>query len=89
MQTSVMVDMQATDPGGLEGDWRDDALCAQVDPELFFPDTGGSPVAAKRVCGRCHVRAECLEYALATCQRWGVWGGMSEQERRKLKRRTG
>lgn len=65
-------------------EWMADGLCAQVDPELFFPEKGGSPVEAKQVCDRCAVRAECLEAALARRERYGVWGGMSERERRKL-----
>lgn len=68
--------------------WRDKALCAQTDPEAFFPDRGGSVREAKRVCRACEVRAECLEYALEHDERFGVWGGMSERERRRLKRRA-
>jgi WhiB family redox-sensing transcriptional regulator len=66
--------------------WQDRALCAQTDPEAFFPEKGGSTRDAKRVCRRCPVRAECLEYALETDQRFGIWGGMSERERRRIKR---
>ena len=66
--------------------WMDLALCAQVDPEAFFPEKGASPRAAKRVCTECPVRTQCLEYALANGERFGVWGGLSEQERRKLMR---
>ena len=69
-------------------DWRDDALCAETDPESFFPEKGGSTVAAKRVCRSCEVRAECLEYALEHDERFGIWGGMSERERRRLKRQA-
>ena len=72
------------DPDGL--DWHDQALCAQTDPEAFYPDKGGSTREAKRVCRSCDVRAECLEYALEHDERHGVWGGMSERERRRLKR---
>jgi WhiB family redox-sensing transcriptional regulator len=68
--------------------WRDLALCAETDPEAFFPEKGGSTREAKKVCGGCEVRRECLEYALASDQRFGIWGGMSERERRKLKRRV-
>jgi WhiB family redox-sensing transcriptional regulator len=66
--------------------WRDGALCAETDPEAFFPEKGGSVRAAKRVCGACDVRAECLEYALEHDERFGIWGGTSERERRRLKR---
>ncbi len=68
--------------------WQDRALCAQTDPEAFFPEKGGSTREAKRVCTVCEVRAECLEYALANDERFGIWGGLSERERRKLKRRA-
>jgi WhiB family redox-sensing transcriptional regulator len=68
--------------------WQHKALCAQVDPDLHFPDKGESAAPAKRVCRSCEVRAECLEYALSheDMARRGVWGGMSERERRRLKR---
>ena len=68
--------------------WQERALCAQTDPEAFFPEKGGSTREAKRVCASCEVRAECLEYALASDERFGIWGGLSERERRKLKRRA-
>ena len=66
-----------------------EALCAQTDPEAFFPEKGGSTREAKRVCQSCTVRTECLEYALAQDERFGIWGGLSERERRKLKRAAG
>lgn len=66
--------------------WRDDALCAQTDPEIFFPEQGGTNAEAKRVCVVCDVRSECLEYALEHHERFGIWGGLSEHERRKIKR---
>ena len=65
-----------------------DALCAQTDPEAFFPEKGGSTRDAKRICSSCDVRGECLEYALNNDERFGIWGGLSERERRKLKRRA-
>ena len=68
--------------------WQERALCAQTDPEAFFPEKGGSTREAKRVCTSCEVRAECLEYALANDERFGIWGGLSERERRKLKKRA-
>ena len=68
--------------------WQERALGAQTDPEAFFPEKGGSTREAKRVCATCEVREECLEYALANDERFGIWGGMSERERRKLKRRA-
>lgn len=68
--------------------WQEMALCAQTDPEAFFPEKGGSTREAKRVCASCEVREQCLEYALANDERFGIWGGLSERERRKLKRRA-
>ncbi|WP_067687568.1 WhiB family transcriptional regulator [Nocardia jejuensis] len=61
--------------------WYDRAICAQTDPESFFPDQGGSNREAKRICGTCLVRAECLEYALTHNQQYGIWGGMTLRER--------
>jgi WhiB family redox-sensing transcriptional regulator len=71
-----------------EVSWQERALCAQTDPEAFFPEKGGSTREAKKVCVSCEVRAECLEYALEHDERFGIWGGLSERERRKLKRRA-
>jgi WhiB family redox-sensing transcriptional regulator len=71
------------DPG--ETEWQDQALCAQVDPELFFVEKGGTARPAKRICRECPVRAECLEYALESDQGFGIWGGLSERERRRMK----
>jgi WhiB family transcriptional regulator, redox-sensing transcriptional regulator len=68
--------------------WQERALCAQTDPEAFFPEKGGSTREAKKVCLTCDVRSECLEYALANDERFGIWGGLSERERRKLKKRA-
>lgn len=67
-------------------EWQDRALCAQTDPEAFFPEKGGSTREAKRICLGCEVRDECLEYALANDERFGIWGGLSERERRRLKK---
>jgi len=68
--------------------WQTDALCAQTDPEAFFPEKGGSTRDAKKVCGGCNVRSQCLEYALANDERFGIWGGLSERERRRLRKRA-
>jgi WhiB family redox-sensing transcriptional regulator len=67
--------------------WHLRALCPQTDPEAFFPEKGGSTREAKRICAACEVRVECLEYALANDERFGIWGGYSERERRRLKQR--
>ncbi len=69
--------------------WQTDALCSQTDPEAFFPEKGGSTRDAKRIGSSCDVRGECLEYALGNDERFGIWGGLSERERRKLKRQAG
>lgn len=66
--------------------WMDRALCADTDPEMFFPVPGANPNAAKRVCSACPVRTECLEYALEHDERWGVWGGLSVEERERVQR---
>ena len=68
--------------------WQERALCAQTDPEAFFPEKGGSTREAKRVCLSCDVRVECLEYALSNDERFGIWGGLSERERRRVKKRA-
>lgn len=65
--------------------WVERALCRETDPEAFFPEQGGAAAPAKRVCAVCLVRAECLTYALDNDERFGVWGGLSERERRRLK----
>jgi WhiB family transcriptional regulator, redox-sensing transcriptional regulator len=66
--------------------WQERARCREFDPEVFFPEKGGSSREAKRICAECEVRIECLNYALRRDERYGVWGGMSERERRRLKR---
>lgn len=68
------------------GDWREWALCAEVDPDAFFPEKGESTRSAKAICRRCLVRVECLRSALANDERFGVWGGLSDRERRRLRR---
>jgi WhiB family redox-sensing transcriptional regulator len=60
------------------------SLCREVDPEIFFPSKGGSTKAAKRICNQCVHKADCLERALARGERYGIYGGKSEQERRRI-----
>ena len=77
--------------GAADYTWRDRALCRDTDPELFFPvgTTGLALVQidkARQVCGECEVRSECLDFALETNQDSGVWGGLSEEERRVIRR---
>jgi len=69
-----------------ELDWRLLGTCRQVDPELWYPDKGASVKDPKRVCRSCPVRDQCLEYAMDHDERYGVWGGLSERERRRLRR---
>ena len=71
-----------------EQSWHESALCAETDPEAFFPEKGGSTREAKKICTGCQVRSECLEYALSNDERFGIWGGLSERERRRLRRRA-
>ena len=83
-----LLDLAGQDSDEVELTWQERALCAQTDPEAFFPEKGGSTREAKKVCVGCDVRPECLEYALANDERFGIWGGLSERERRKLKKRA-
>jgi WhiB family redox-sensing transcriptional regulator len=69
-------------------EWMRDGLCAQTDPEAFFPERGGSTRDAKAVCASCPVLVECRTYGMEHNERFGVWGGLSERERRVLRRRA-
>ncbi|HSH23249.1 MAG TPA: WhiB family transcriptional regulator [Acidimicrobiales bacterium] len=76
---------------GLDGQcdelsWQRLANCLGVDPDLFFPERGASTREAKEVCRGCVVRDECLDYALANGEKFGIWGGLSERERRRVRR---
>ena len=84
MRELFLLDWDDADDAG----WQERALCAQTDPEALFPEKGGSTREAKKVCLTCEVRDECLEYALMNDERFGIWGGLSERERRKLKKRA-
>lgn len=66
--------------------WFEEASCAESDPEAWFPEKGCSTREAKRICDGCPVRDECLAYALARREKFGIWGGLSERERRVLLR---
>jgi WhiB family transcriptional regulator, redox-sensing transcriptional regulator len=66
--------------------WQERANCLGVDPDLFFPERGASTREAKAVCRSCEVRVDCLEYALAHGEKFGIWGGLSERERRRVRR---
>lgn len=75
-------------------DWQRSALCAQTDPDLFFPDShqprryAEATQWAKAVCVQCPVRLDCLEYALTLTERHGIWGGLSEDELHQLDRQA-
>jgi WhiB family transcriptional regulator, redox-sensing transcriptional regulator len=71
----------------LDTSWQELANCLGVDPDLFFPERGASTREAKEVCRGCVVRPDCLEFALANGEKFGIWGGMSERERRRIRRR--
>ncbi len=70
----------------LIGNWTEESNCRGVDPDLFFPERGVSTREAKDVCRGCIVRLECLEYSLENGEKFGIWGGLSERERRRLRR---
>ena len=72
--------------GAEDTSWQDYANCLGVDPDLFFPERGASTREAKEVCRGCVVRDDCLEYALRNGEKFGIWGGMSERERRRIRR---
>lgn len=75
-------------PDPIELGWQQDAACLGMNPELFFPGRGdtGTLNEAKRVCRECPVQEQCLEYSFRHHELWGVWGGTSERERRRLRR---
>lgn len=85
-QLSLVPDQIDVAPATEDDQWQERALCAQTDPEAFFPEKGGSTREAKRICQGCEVKDACLEYALAHDERFGIWEGLSERERRRLKR---
>lgn len=64
--------------------WVQEALCAETEPDAFFPEKGGTTLPAKAVCAACDVREQCLEFALRTRQKYGIYGGTSPRERARL-----
>lgn len=82
----VLIDLERLFLDPEETKWMDLPLCTETSPELFFPEQGGSVREAKRICGRCEVQTECLEYALKNNEVYGIWGGMSPHERRDPRR---
>lgn len=68
--------------------WQDRAACFGIDPDIFFPISEEEAGPALTYCGACRIREECLAWALKNGERYGVWGGMTEQQRRRLARRV-
>ena len=81
--SSITVSAVPVEP---DPDWHDYANCLGVDPDLFFPEPGASTREAKEVCRGCEVRHDCLEFALQNGEKFGIWGGLSERERRRIRR---
>lgn len=81
----MMTHTQTVDEQRFE--WMIEAACLGMDPDTFFPERGESSPKARRVCGGCAVRAECLDHALRFGERHGIWGGTTERERRPLRAR--
>ncbi len=73
-------------PKELEENWQDDANCLGVDTSLFFPERGASTREAKEVCRGCVVVKQCLEFALQNGEKYGIWGGLTERERKRIRR---
>ena len=72
--------------GNQELAWQDLAKCRGANPDLFFPERGASTRTAKTICGQCAVQSDCLEFAIVSSEKFGIWGGLSERERRKIRR---
>jgi WhiB family transcriptional regulator, redox-sensing transcriptional regulator len=69
--------------------WRENALCARISPEPFFPEKSDRGATAKQICHQCPVRGECLEQAVRDNERYGIWGGMSRRERERYAEKHG
>lgn len=67
--------------------WKDDGLCRDADPDVFFPSDGVNAFEAKAICARCPVQEQCLEYAMKHDIEFGVWGGLSRSQREMLARK--
>lgn len=76
-----LIDAMANDQSG----WQNYANCLGADADLFFPERGSSTRKAKAICGECQVQIECLDFALDNGERFGIWGGLSERERRRVR----
>ncbi|HAX82922.1 MAG TPA: transcriptional regulator [Actinobacteria bacterium] len=82
----MLEDLRETLEGVGDLSWQDGANCTGANADLFFPERGASTRAAKAICRECGVRAACLEFAITTGEKFGIWGGMSERERRRVRR---
>jgi WhiB family redox-sensing transcriptional regulator len=78
--------IEALQNEGIDMAWQDFANCRGADPDLFFPERGASTRMAKSICRECTVLDECLEFAIVSSEKFGIWGAMSERERRKIRR---
>lgn len=85
-QIGELMDTDFSMVGTINEEWHDQANCLGVDPDLFFPERGASTREAKEVCRGCVVRVDCLEFALQNGEKFGIWGGLSERERRRIRR---
>ncbi|MXW41982.1 MAG: WhiB family transcriptional regulator [Acidimicrobiia bacterium] len=85
VQNNTTAEKKLKEPKG----WQTMANCLGVDPDLFFPERGASTREAKEVCRACVVREDCLEYAIINGEKFGIWGGMSERERRRVRKARG
>ena len=82
----MLEDLKAVLAPGDDLAWHDGANCKGANADLFFPERGASTRTAKTICRECLVREECLEFAITTGEKFGIWGGMSERERRRVRR---
>jgi WhiB family redox-sensing transcriptional regulator len=78
--------LEALKEDGLDMAWQDFANCRGANPDLFFPERGASTRTAKSICRECTVQDQCLEFAIVSSEKFGIWGGMSERERRKIRK---
>ncbi len=77
-----LIDALAVD----ELSWQDYANCRGADADLFFPERGASTRKAKSICRACEVQVDCLEFAIVQGEKFGIWGGLSERERRRIRK---
>ena len=78
--------MMDTSFGIDELNWQDQARCAETDPELFYPETTGEALHARRICVTCPVRQKCLDYGMETGDEFGIWGGSTRDDRRRIRK---